>query len=468
MNTALVLATAALLCAGCAGDGGSDGGGSSGGGSSGGADAGGGSAVGPTWHADVKPIIDARCVDCHREGGLGPFSFEDYASAAAVKGLIAAEVSAGTMPPWYADTSVRAYKHDPSLTAAQRATIADWAAAGAPEGDPAEAGEPVAKVGLALPRVDLTLSMPEPYVPKLQPDDYHCFVIDWPATEETFVTGFDVKPGNLAIAHHTAVYIVPPTTEIGINPIPIITGLDAAEEGPGYTCYGGPNGDSGAPMPIQQMGQWVPGATALVFPEGTGIRMIPGSKIVLQMHYFVPASRKGEADTTELQVMTADSVDRPGAFGPWLNPSWVGSDAMTIPAGQAFVEHSHRGDPLPFFPNFIGGLDISNGFEIHSALLHIHQLGLGGEVRVHHKDGSVDTVLSMPTYDFNWQRVYELTEPIVFEPGDELEVICRWDNSEANQPIIDGKKKKTKDVGWGEGTQDEMCVGNLYISERGG
>ena len=53
----------------------------------------------------------------------------------------------------------------------------------------------------------------------------------------------------------------------------------------------------------------------------------------------------------------------------------------------------------------------------------------------------------------------------VFSPGDELRVTCRWDNSDAHQPLIDGVRKKTVDVKWGEGTADEMCVGNLFISE---
>ncbi len=418
-----------------------------------------------TYHRDIAPILEGRCVGCHSEGGIGGFSLATYEAASAMRKPIGQRVAEGTMPPWYADPGVRTYLHDPSLTDAQKAAIATWVELGAPEGDPKDKGTKLDAVGVALPRVDRVIQMAEAYTPTKKPDDYRCFVVDFPLDKPTYVTGFNVRPGNLSIAHHTALFVIPPKTPIGISPIPLIEGLDKDEPGYGYTCYGGPTGSSGLPVPIQQLGQWVPGASALVFPEGTGILVEPGSKLVLQMHYFIPPSHDGETDTTEIDLMMADKVDHEAAFAPWLNHKWVTSSLMKIEAGNAAVEHTHKDDPRDFFPNFIGGLQIEKGFRIHSAMLHEHQLGVGGEIAVHHPDGSVDMVLKMSRYDFNWQRVYELAEPVLFSPGDELRVTCRWDNSEAHQPTIDGKRKTSADVKWGEGTGDEMCVGNLFISE---
>jgi hypothetical protein len=102
---------------------------------------------------------------------------------------------------------------------------------------------------------------------------------------------------------------------------------------------------------------------------------------------------------------------------------------------------------------------------VHSVLLHMHMLGVSGEAVIHRGDGTRVPLLVVPRYDFNWQRVYWLAKPVRFYPGDELSVTCLWDNSAANQPVLDGKQAAPTDVVWGEGTGDEMCVANLYVSK---
>jgi len=41
---------------------------------------------------------------------------------------------------------------------------------------------------------------------------------------------------------------------------------------------------------------------------------------------------------------------------------------------------------------------------------------------------------------------------------------CEYDNSAANQPLINGVAGMPADVVWGEGTTEEMCVGVLYVT----
>lgn len=50
--------------------------------------------------------------------------------------------------------------------------------------------------------------------------------------------------------------------------------------------------------------------------------------------------------------------------------------------------------------------------------------------------------------------------------GDTIKLDCWYDNSEANQPIVDGQPKQPETVGWGEGTYDEMCLGVLYVAHE--
>ena len=53
-----------------------------------------------SYYRDVKPIIDQKCIKCHTDGGIAPFSLTTFDQVSAVKDAIVAAVSAGIMPPW--------------------------------------------------------------------------------------------------------------------------------------------------------------------------------------------------------------------------------------------------------------------------------------------------------------------------------------------------------------------------------
>ena len=83
---------------------------------------------------------------------------------------------------------------------------------GAPEGDPSEA--PANPVPSATPgglsRVDVRVQMPLEYTPQQRPDEYRCFLLDWPYTDVRYVTGARGEPGNAAIVHHLIAFLVRP------------------------------------------------------------------------------------------------------------------------------------------------------------------------------------------------------------------------------------------------------------------
>lgn len=417
----------------------------------------------PTYYTDVKPILDGRCAGCHSKGNIGPFALDNYADAKATTASIVARVKDRTMPPWSADHGDTKYRFDPSLTDEQIALIEKWADTGAAEGDPAKEGKALPPTAQKMSRVDLTLKMPEAYTPTIKPDDYRCFLLDWPEAETVFVTGFNANPGQTRIDHHIAAYLVRPDNPLGEGVFDSLAQLDAEDPEPGYTCFGGPGGGSGLDIPAQQMGQWVPGQGGGDFPAGTGIKVPPGSKVVLQVHYSI-GTGEIPSDLTTIDLKIDKQVDRMAAFAPWLDPVWTGGE-MPIPAGEKDVMFGRSGDPRGFFKLFIADMDIAAGFEIHAVSLHMHKLGQSATVRMKKQGGKEQTLLSIQDWDFNWQRLYQLEEPVTFEKGDELTVECHFDNSQENQPVVDGVKQPPKDANWGEGTSDEMCVDNNYIVE---
>jgi hypothetical protein len=56
-----------------------------------------------TWYQDVGPIVAEKCMGCHHDGGIAPFSLETYESAATYGMQMLAAVEDGEMPPWSDD-----------------------------------------------------------------------------------------------------------------------------------------------------------------------------------------------------------------------------------------------------------------------------------------------------------------------------------------------------------------------------
>ena len=130
---------------------------------------------------------------------------------------------------------------------------------------------------------------------------------------------------------------------------------------------------------------------------------------------------------------------------------------MLIPAGEADVVHEWTIDPTLFLS---GG----QPFTIHSTFFHMHQIGTQGHLKIQRGAGGETCLLDIDRWDFNWQDAYQFTEPVVFEPGDQMELRCHFDNSQENQPVVDGEPQIPVDRSWGEGTNDEMCLGGFLMT----
>jgi hypothetical protein len=85
----------------------------------------------------------------------------------------------------------------------------------------------------------------------------------------------------------------------------------------------------------------------------------------------------------------------------------------------------------------------------------MHMRGKDMTYIAHYPDGTSETLLSVPKYDFNWQITYQLAAPKLLPAGTKIEVIAHYDNSAANKFNPD----PTKDVRWGDQTWEEMMIG---------
>lgn len=400
------------------------------------------------YYEDVKPIVDRNCVACHTAGEIGPFPLTTFEEVSGVASLVQAAVQNKQMPPFIYDSECREYSHDPSLPEAHVETIVDWVDQGAAEGDPADEGSALEDTRPSPPDFDTTLPMPLEYTPKQSPDDYRCFVVDWPHDTQKYITGFGVEPGDDSIVHHVIGFLAAPES------VAEAEALDAAEDevGDGYTCFGGPGIDE---QGTGWLGSWAPGGVASRYPEGTGIPIQPGSKVIIQVHYNT-LTEEPRPDLTKLHFQTSDNVDKPASWVPWANPTWL-NGGMTIPAGEADTMHKFAWDPTQFISN-------NQAIDIWAAGLHMHLLGTSARAWIQKADGTDTCLAESPRWDFNWQSGVDFQEPARLNPGDQLALECHWDNTMANQPVVDGERVTPADRGWGEGTMDEMCLGLFYIT----
>jgi hypothetical protein len=412
-----------------------------------------------TYYRDVKPLLDANCVRCHHDGGIAPMPLTTYDEVFDFSGKIQEKVTMRIMPPWLAGQGCRDYLADRSLTDEEIATISGWVDLGSPKGHKRDEPPPLPpEEDNALSHVDLTFDMPEPYTPVLTPDDYRCFLLDWPEEATTYITGFRARPGTPEIVHHVIAFAAAPNQVAGYE------ALDAAETGPGWTCFGGPGrivNDMGQDdEAFTWAGAWAPGSEGTDYPAGTGLKVEPGSKIIMQVHYNT-SSTDPVADISSLDFKLDASVMKEAFVLPFTDFwDWIVQDDMFIPAGEADVMYSYESNVNDYL-----GIGFPLGYTVYSAGFHMHTRGNVGKLEVHHADGSSECLLDVPRWDFHWQMAYGFSEPVDLLPSDALYIECHWDNSPDNQPMgLDGRPIMPEDLWWGEGTSDEMCLGIFYMT----
>jgi hypothetical protein len=130
---------------------------------------------------------------------------------------------------------------------------------------------------------------------------------------------------------------------------------------------------------------------------------------------------------------------------------------MNIPAGQADVTHAWTEYPTRYLDALTGGVfQNDKPITLHFVGLHMHTLGTHTRLDIQRGSGERECLLDIPRWNFNWQQGYTFVQPKVLNPEDALHLECHWNNSAPG----------ARDVNWGEGTGDEMCLGIFYMTQE--
>jgi hypothetical protein len=390
----------------------------------------------PTFHGQVSRILRKNCVECHRVGDIGPMALDDAAVAAEWADDIVEELEAGRMPPWRPTRGIGRFVGERGISPRELDIVRRWRDAGAPEGEPVRRKPYQAPEGWLLGTPDAVLDYGAPFTVPVGADDiYRCFPVTNPFGRDVWISGIEVRPGDRRVLHHVVLYLDPAGESLA---------KDAAEEGPGYTCFGGP----ATTQPLV-LGGWAPGNRPSISPRGTAMRLAAGDTIVIQCHYHAD-----EADVADHTVIGLFESEDPDPNEIFLVP--VMNDTFTIPAGDAAYPVEALLDP----EELTGGLFKPSGHAF-AVLPHMHWLGRSINVDALLPDGTEQRLVEIRDWDFDWQDTYTFTKPIPLPAGSKLRVRSVYDNSEGNER---NPNSPPIDVSWGERTVDEMCLAFVALA----
>jgi hypothetical protein len=367
-----------------------------------------------TYVKDVAPILEKNCVGCHEKGGIAPFAMDRYETVKGFAPMIREVIRTDRMPPYNADPHVGKFSDNENLTSGEIRTIVNWVEAGAPRG---QGEDPLAKAHLVaaewpLGKPDLVLNVPAYDVPASGTVAWQRPFVVNPETQGHWIRASEVKPGDRRAVHH------------------VLTGwmTDAPKDG-----VASEDRWKGS------VGRYAVGSVADVFDKDVGAYLPPGGAIGFQMHY-TPYG-KATVDHTEIGIYFADHAPK-----YIMREADISNPSIDIPPNAAYHEEQAY-------------LEFPKAALLYSAFVHAHYRATASDLWIQYPDGKQKLLLSLPRYDFNWQRAYTFAQPVTVPAGAKLIAHYWYDNSKGNPHNPDPKI----DVTWGEQSSQEMLFTQLQF-----
>jgi len=367
-----------------------------------------------TYVKNIAPMFEDKCVSCHQPGGIGPMPFTKFEEIAPFAPMIREMIRTQRMPPWRADPSVGHFLGDRSLSSAQIKTLVHWVEAGAPRGTGAD---PLAAKTFTAPewplgKPDLVLDIPAYNIPANGIVDYQRPWVLNPLKEGKWLRASTVKVVNRQTVHH------------------ILSGYLAEPPAPGAPANESKWGSS--------VGGYAVGAESQIQPKDTGVYLPPGGAVGFQVHY----TPFGQAVTEHSQIALYFYKDTPKLV---MHNSVIANPNIVIPAN---TESTQLQAYITFPKDAL----------LYGAFPHAHYRGSSSQLWLQTPEGKRTLLLSLPHYDFNWQREYSFVEPVKVAAGSKLIAIYTYDNSVRNPANPDHNRV----VPWGDQSFDEMLYTALF------
>jgi len=372
----------------------------------------------PPTFADVAPILSKRCATCHRSGQAAPFALADYDDAVQWSKMIREVVSERRMPPWHADPRYGHFANDRSLSQDEIDKLLAWIDGGMVRGNAQqEVGSLVSAGEWGLGTPTAVVSVNDGFqVPAEGVLSYDYLQLKSSVTDELFdrdrwVQAAELKPSNPSVVHHMTLAIMPP----------------------------GVKADPSNPVTLPMLAAWAPGDPFFRYPPGTALRIPKGSSLLFEVHH-VPNGTATLSRPSVAFTITDDPPEREVRLATHDHLS------LNLPPGD---------------PHYRA--ETQSTFAVDALILglypHAHFRGKAFNFEATYPDGTQETLLSVPRFDFNWQTFYWLSEPKRVPAGTQLTCVCYYDNSRYNL----NNPNPAANVRTGSQSTDEMMVGWVFF-----
>jgi len=394
-----------------------------------------------TFTKDIAPIFQEKCEACHRPDSIAPMSLLTYEEARPWAKAIRERVITRQMPPWHLDKTVgiQKFKNDRSLSDAQIDTIVKWVDAGAPKGElkdmPAPKQWPDESkwnfAGLYGPP-DLVIKSPDWTVPPVGQDAWYKPVIPTGVTEPRYVRAIEIRPATVKgrkVTHHA------------------LARLQQQEANAADSAADDALGVGGLFM------EWAVGKQGEQMRPDTGKLMLPGSKIVFEMHYHSVGEQV--TDHVELGIYFYPKGQEPKYRQSLAALQSVagGSRNIDIAPNSTFVSQN-------FIPMRRAG-------RVESFQPHMHLRGKAMSMEAILPTGQTIMLSHVDHFNFNWHNSYVYADDVapLLPKGTILKITSWYDNTRSNKNNPDPDQW----VGFGDRTVDEMghaWVNISYMSDE--
>lgn len=321
------------------------------------------------FDANVRPVIDARCAQCHGatpEFGA-PFPLVEYDPL--VEGTVGERIvdrmvsslMAGDMPPATA----------PQPTHSELDTLVAWASCGAlhpKPGDDLVASQPVFVSAAEPPEGSepIEITADGTSISPTTLDDYRSFFFSDLVKTDRFIARIEPIIDESRVVHH-------------------ITVRQSSTDRYLYT--------------------WAPGTPAIQLPDG-GVRVTPDDTLEVEIHYNNGAGIPDVVDSSGMRLWLVDSVNteysmvEPHTWAILIAPNESNTASTTCTAGSDFTT--------------IAGMP------------HMHETGDTFRQVLRRGDGSEEVMIELSGWSFEAQYFYD--QPFEVKKGDEIRITCGYVN----------------------------------------
>lgn len=388
-----------------------------------------------TFAKDIAPILQRACQNCHRPGSIGPMSLLTYQEVRPWARSIREQVAQRNMPPWYIDRTVgiQSFKNDVSLGDEEIAKITKWVDAGSPLGNTAELPAPRTfddSNRWHIGKPDIVVNLKKEIVVKARQADQwlDLDMQDLGVKTNRYIQSMEIKPvKGVKVVHHVESSLIDPD--------------DESQAG------------------RQHLEEYAVGKFGDAFPEGTGMLLKPGARILANVHVH------------------ADGEDTPVdiAIGLKLYPEGE------VPKHAAHAQQLGSANDLDIRPNqknvrFDGYTVLTKPAVITAFQPHMHTRGQAQclELIIPQQTAGdrpaavrTETASCVDRFKFDWHVVYEYADDVapIVPAGTILHVISLYDNTAGHR----GNPDPTNWTGYGNRTIDEMgfaWINWYYITDE--